>query len=121
MQPNSRFKALVEKCHPHVEHLDPTDLLACLSQQDFVLIDVREKEEYEKGHIPGAVHLSKGVLEVNVEKLVPDENTEIVLYCGGGSRSTLAAYNLKQMGYRRVKSLIGGAKAWQATGKPWQN
>ena len=86
--------------------------------EKFVLVDVREESEYAAGHIPGAVHLSKGVIERDVEKAVPDPAAPVVLYCGGGFRSALAADNLQKMGYTRVESMDGGWRAWTAAGLP---
>jgi len=81
-----------------------------------LLIDVREREEWQAGHIADAIHLSKGVLERDIEKQVPDCHTPMVLYCSGGYRSALAAYNLQRMGYQEVYSLKGGTSAWTAAG-----
>jgi rhodanese-related sulfurtransferase len=85
------------------------------------LIDVREDHEWALGHIPGAVHLGRGILERDIERLFPDVDTEIVLYCGGGYRSALAARSLQEMGYTRVRSLAGGFRGWQGAGRPVQN
>lgn len=81
-----------------------------------ILIDVREDREWDAGHARGAIHLGKGVIERDIEKRIPDENAEIILYCGGGFRSALAAKSLGQMGYRNVASMAGGWRAWQAAG-----
>jgi rhodanese-related sulfurtransferase len=78
----------------------------------FNLIDVRESAEYEAGHIPGARHLSKGLIERDIEKTIPDLDAEIVVYCGGGYRSALAADNLQKMGYTNVISMDGGYRGW---------
>lgn len=80
------------------------------------LIDVREDREWDAGHARGAVHLGKGVIERDIEKQVPDKNAELILYCGGGFRSALAARALGEMGYRNVLSMAGGWRAWQAEG-----
>ena len=85
--------------------------------EPLTIIDVRERDEWDAGHVPGAVHLSKGVIERDIEKAVPDPHAELVLYCGGGSRSALAADNLQKMGYDRVWSLIGGMKGWRDDGQ----
>ena len=77
------------------------------------IIDVREKDEWEKGFIPSAIYLSKGILERDIEKIIPDKNAFVVLYCGGGYRSALAADNLQKMGYTNIHSLIGGYSAWR--------
>lgn len=86
--------------------------------QKFVLIDTREDSEWARGHIPGAIHLGRGVIERDIEKTVPDKNTQIVLYCGGGYRSALAADNLQKMGYRNVISMDGGWRGWTEAGFP---
>lgn len=84
----------------------------------FVLVDVREESEFAAGHLPSAIHLGKGVIERDIEKTIPDRNAPIVLYCGGGYRSALAALNLQQMGYTRVISMDGGYSGWKAAGHP---
>jgi rhodanese-related sulfurtransferase len=89
-----------------------------LPARDFHLVDVREESEWRAGHLPSAQHLGKGVLERDIEKAIPDPGAEIVLYCGGGFRSVLAADALQQMGYRRVRSLAGGYRAWSEAGLP---
>ncbi len=83
-----------------------------------VLVDVREESEWAAGHAAGAIHLGKGIIERDIEKTVPDQGTKLVLYCGGGFRSALAADNLRKMGYRDVISLDGGWKAWTGAGLP---
>jgi rhodanese-related sulfurtransferase len=84
----------------------------------FVLIDVREDNEWAKGHVPGAVHMSKGVIERDIENAVPAKTTPLVLYCGGGYRSALAADNLQKMGYSDVISMDGGWRGWTEAGFP---
>lgn len=84
------------------------------------LVDVREESEFAAGHLPGAVHLGKGVIERDIEKAIPDTAAPIVLYCGGGFRSALAADNLQQMGYTDVLSMDGGYSAWVKAGHPLQ-
>jgi rhodanese-related sulfurtransferase len=78
----------------------------------FHLIDVREESEWAKGHLPGAIHLSKGIIERDIEQTIPDHGARIVLYCGGGFRSALAADSLRMMGYANVESMAGGWRAW---------
>ena len=85
-----------------------------------VLIDVRESDEFAKGHAQNAVHLSKGVIELRIEETVPDLATPIICYCGGGSRSALAADSVQKMGYTNVASMAGGFKAWKEAGQPTQ-
>ena len=84
--------------------------------EKFFLVDVREESEYAAGHLPGAAHLSKGVIERDIEQAIPDASAEIVLYCGGGYRSVLAADNLQKMGYTNVISMDGGIRAWREAG-----
>lgn len=86
--------------------------------EQLVLVDVREESEYAAGHIPGAVHIGKGVMERDVEAKIPDPNTEIILYCGGGFRSALSADNLQKMGYTNVISMDGGWRDWTGKGLP---
>ena len=88
------------------------------SAHPLILVDTREDSEWARGHIPGAVHLSKGIIERDIEKTIPDKDTEIVLYCGGGYRSALAADNLQKMGYRNVISMDGGWRGWTESGFP---
>ena len=84
----------------------------------FLLVDVREESEFAKDHLPGAIHLGKGVIERDIEARVPDLSTEIVLYCGGGFRSALAADNLQKMGYTNVISMDGGIRGWRENNYP---
>jgi len=86
--------------------------------KDFHLLDVREDHEWTEGHIPGAIHLSRGILERDIEVAIPDREAEILLYCGGGYRSALAAENLQKMGYKRVLSVDGGWRGWVDAGFP---
>ena len=86
--------------------------------EKMIIVDVREDNEWARGHIPGAVHLGKGVIERDIEKAIPDKETPLVLYCGGGFRSALAADNLQKMGYRNVTSMDGGWRGWTESGFP---
>ena len=88
------------------------------SGDNFHLVDVREESEFSGGHLPGAVHLSKGVIERDIENAIPDKSAPIVLYCGGGFRSALAADNLQKMGYTNVISMDGGWRGWTEAGYP---
>lgn len=113
--PVSRFHALVAEAKTRVREVSVETLAAELAAASPpVLIDVRETEEFAKGAIPTARHLARGVLEGNIEKAVPDLQTDLVLYCAGGNRSALSADNLQKMGYARVRSLAGGFGAWRA-------
>jgi len=88
------------------------------SGKDVRLIDVREDNEWQAGHATGAVHLGRGIIERDIEKEVPDQGAALILYCGGGYRSALAADNLQRMGYTNVHSMAGGWTAWQEAGAP---
>jgi rhodanese-related sulfurtransferase len=85
------------------------------------VIDVREESEWRAGHAAGAEHLSKGVIERDIERVVPDKTAELILYCGGGFRSALAADALQKMGYSNVHSMAGGWRAWVESGSPTEN
>jgi rhodanese-related sulfurtransferase len=113
------FLALVTEAKRHVRECTPADVKARLDRgETFEFIDVREDREYEADHAAGARHLGRGILERDIEGLIPDQDAEIVLYCGGGFRSALAAESLQKMGYRRVVSMDGGIKAWRDAGYP---
>ena len=86
--------------------------------EKLILVDVREDNEWAKGHLPGAVHMGKGVIERDIELQVPDTRTKLVLYCGGGFRSALVADNLQKMGYTNVESMDGGWRGWTEAGLP---
>ena len=112
--PLPEFKQIVDEAKSQIEEITTDDLKRMQqSGEDFTLIDVRERQEHEKGKIPGATGMPRGVLEVNIDQITTDKDRNIVLYCGGGSRSALAALNLKKMGFRNVKSLIGGFRGWR--------
>jgi len=114
-----KFLALVESIRGRIREITAEELKHRMEgHHGFRLIDVREASEYQAGHLPGAEHVSKGILERDIETTVPDPSTEIVLYCGGGFRSVLAADNLQKMGYRRVLSLAGGWRGWLEAGFP---
>jgi len=86
--------------------------------EKIIMVDTREDSEWARGHIPGAIHLGKGVIERDIEKTIPDKEAVVVLYCGGGFRSALAAENLQKMGYRNVISMDGGWRGWTEAGFP---
>jgi rhodanese-related sulfurtransferase len=114
-----RFLQLVEEVKTRIREVDIAQVQARLERgETFHLVDVREESEWAKGHLPQAVHLGKGVIERDVEQQIADVNAEIVLYCGGGSRSALAADNLRQMGYTNVSSMDGGFRGWREAGLP---
>lgn len=112
-----RFVRLVEEARQRVDETDVPTVHARLGRGDaFHLVDVREESEWARGHLPGAVHLGKGVIERDIEEAIPDLDAEIVLYCGGGYRSALAADNLRRMGYTKVASMDGGFRGWTEAG-----
>jgi rhodanese-related sulfurtransferase len=116
---NPGFLQLVNAARPRVTHTDPAAVKARLDRREtFQFIDVREDGEWAVDHAAGARHIGRGVLERDIETLIPDREADIVLYCGGGYRSTLAADSLQQMGYRRVASMEGGIRAWREAGYP---
>ena len=86
--------------------------------EKMIVVDTREDNEWARGHVPGAIHLGKGVIERDIEKAIPDKEAAIVLYCGGGYRSALAADNIQKMGYRNVTSMDGGWRGWTESGFP---
>jgi rhodanese-related sulfurtransferase len=86
--------------------------------EKIIMVDTREDSEWARGHIPGAIHIGKGVIERDIEKTIPDKEAVVVLYCGGGFRSALAAENLQKMGYRNVISMDGGWRGWTEAGFP---
>jgi rhodanese-related sulfurtransferase len=109
-----RFLKIVDDAKTRVHETTVDDIKARLDRHDnFILIDVREDREYDADHIPGAVHLGKGIIERDIEGKYPDVNTPMVLYCGGGFRSALAADNLQKMGYTNVVSMDGGIREWR--------
>ena len=105
---------LVEETRKSIQETTVDEIKARLDRGDkFLLVDVREESEFARDHIPGAIHLGKGVIERDIEQRVPDTATPLVLYCGGGFRSALAADNLRKMGYTNVLSMDGGYRDWK--------
>jgi rhodanese-related sulfurtransferase len=118
-QHSPRFLRLVQEAKARVRETTVDEVKARLDRgEKLVLIDVREESEYARDHLPGAVSLGKGILERDVEARFPDPATELILYCGGGFRSALAADNLQKMGYSRVVSMDGGIRDWRGKGYP---
>ncbi|HUY88460.1 MAG TPA: rhodanese-like domain-containing protein [Pirellulales bacterium] len=114
-----RFSKLVEDVMPRVREITVAEVHAKVrSGGSFRLVDVREFSEWEQGRLPSAIHLGKGVIERDIETHIPDTGVEIVLYCGGGFRSVLAADNLQKMGYVNVLSMAGGFRSWREAGLP---
>ena len=113
-QHSARFLKIVEDAKQRVREISIDDVKARLDRdENFLLIDVREESEYANDHLPGAIHLGKGVIERDIEERVPQLDTSLVLYCGGGYRSALAADNLQKMGYTSVLSMDGGIRGWR--------
>jgi len=112
--PMPEFKQLVDQVKKEVREIDVARLKQMKAGGEaFALIDVRKPEDWQKGTIPGAATIARGVLELDIDKVTTDKDKKIVLYCGGGSRSALAAYMLQKMGFRNVLSLAGGFKGWK--------
>jgi rhodanese-related sulfurtransferase len=118
MAHNQGFLDLVNDSKSRVKQIDITGYQRMARDEKPLLIDVREDGEWAAGHAAGALHLGKGIIERDIETKIPDKGTKMVLYCGGGFRSALAADNLQKMGYRNVISLDGGWRAWQEAGLP---
>ncbi|HLW34174.1 MAG TPA: rhodanese-like domain-containing protein [Chthoniobacterales bacterium] len=112
------YRDLVAEAKKKITEISPTDAAAKAKSRDAVIVDVREKDEFDEDHIPDAVHMSRGTIELEIEDKFPDRNTEIICHCGGGGRSALAAETLQKMGYKNVRSMAGGFKTWKAVGLP---
>lgn len=116
-QHSPAFLKLVKEAKTHIKETDVPTIKGRLEKgEKFFLIDTREDNEWEKGRLPGALHLGKGVIERDIEGAIPDKAAEVVLYCGGGFRSALAADNLQKMGYTNVVSMDGGFRGWVEAG-----
>lgn len=114
-----RFLQLVDSIRVNIRECGVQDVQQRIAAgESFLLFDVREESEYAAGHLPGARPLGKGIIERDIEQLVPDPDREIILYCGGGFRSALAADNLQKMGYTNVISMDGGYRGWKEAGFP---
>lgn len=114
-----RFLAIVDDARKRVRETNVDDVKRRLDRgEQITLIDVREESEYAADHLPGAIHIGKGILERDIETKVPDTSRELILYCGGGFRSALAADNLQKMGYRNVISMDGGIRGWREKNYP---
>jgi len=119
MAHSPQFLKLVNEAKKQVKETNVADVKRRMdSGEKFLLVDVREDNEWEKGHVPGAVHMGRGVIERDIETQVPETSAKMILYCGGGFRSALVADNLQKMGYKNVESMDGGWKGWVAAGLP---
>jgi rhodanese-related sulfurtransferase len=116
-EPN-RFQKLVAQAKQHITEISPADARKQAETGDAILIDVREESDWREGHARGARHLSRGVIELEIEEQIPDLKQPIICYCGGGSRSALVAESLQKMGYENVCSMAGGMRAWKEAGLP---
>jgi rhodanese-related sulfurtransferase len=117
----ARFLALVNDAKKRIKETNVADMKRRMDAgEKIALVDVREESEWAQGHLPGAIHMGKGIIERDIEQRVPDTNAKIVLYCGGGFRSALTADNLQKMGYTNVESMDGGWKGWIGAGLPTQ-
>ncbi|HVM98113.1 MAG TPA: rhodanese-like domain-containing protein [Candidatus Acidoferrales bacterium] len=117
MKHSPGFLKIVDDARRRIRELSVADVKAMLDRrEEFELVDVREESEWARGHLPHARHLSKGIIERDVEATYPDPMTKLVLYCGGGYRSALVADNLQKMGYSNVYSMDGGWRGWNEAG-----
>ncbi len=113
----ARFLKLAAEARSRIEEISPREAFALLKETT-VLVDVREREEFQRGHIPDALHLARGIAEFEIEARYPNTSGEILLYCGAGNRSALVADSLRRMGYSQVRTIAGGFKAWLEAGFP---
>ena len=118
MAEHSGFEKLVADAKKKIAEISPTEAAAKSKSGEAVIIDVREKDEWDEEHIPDATHVSRGTIELDIEEKVPDSDAMIICHCGGGGRSALAAESLQKMGYKNVRSMAGGLRAWKAAGLP---
>jgi rhodanese-related sulfurtransferase len=117
----THYEELVANAKKNITEILPTDAELKSKSGDAIIVDVREKDEWDEERIPGTIHLSRGTIEWKIEEKIPDLNTTIICHCGGGGRSALAAESLQKMGYKNVRSMAGGFKAWKAAGLPTTN
>lgn len=119
MKHSPRFLKLVNEVKPRIKETNIADVKKRMdSGEKFLLVDVRDDHEWANGHLPGAVHMSRGLIERDIEVKVPETSSKMILYCGGGFRSALVADNLQKMGYTNVESMDGGWKGWLEAGLP---
>jgi phage shock protein E len=112
------YEKLVAEAKKNVTEISPAEAAAKANSGEAVIVDVREKDEWDEGHVPGAIHVSRGTIELDIEEKFADKNALIICHCGGGGRSALVAESLQKMGYKNVRSMAGGLKAWRASGLP---
>jgi len=116
MGEHARFEKLVAEAKKKITEISATEAAEKLKSGEALIVDVREKDEWDEERIPNATHLSRGTIELEIEEKVPNRNAIIICHCGGGGRSALAAKSLQKMGYKNVRSIAGGLKAWKAAG-----
>ncbi|HEY2143948.1 MAG TPA: rhodanese-like domain-containing protein [Candidatus Udaeobacter sp.] len=118
MAKHARFEKLVAEAKKNITEISPQEAAAKLKGGEAVIVDVRDKDEWDEEHIPGATHMSRGTIELDIEEKVPNTSALVICHCGGGGRSALAAESLQKMGYKNVRSMASGLKAWKAAGSP---
>jgi rhodanese-related sulfurtransferase len=118
MGEHAGFERLVTEAKKKITETSPTEAAEKSKNGEAVIVDVREKDEWDEEHIPGAIYMSRGTIELDIEEKVPDMSATIICHCGGGGRSALAAESLQKIGYKNVRSMAGGLKAWRAAGLP---
>src|SRR5438067_2816996 len=118
MAEHAGFEKLVAEAKKKITEISPTEAAGRSKSGEAVIVDVREKDEWDEEHIPDATHMGRGTSEFDIEEKGPDKDAMIVSHCGGGGRSGLAAETLKKMGYKNARSMAGGFKAWKAAGFP---
>lgn len=119
MKHSDAFEKLVREIKPRIREISVEEVVAKQNRSDkFYFVDVREDHEWSEGHAAGAMHIGRGILERDIDKHIGDLDAEVVLYCGGGYRSALAADNIQKMGYRNVLSMAGGIRGWREKGLP---
>src|SRR2546428_5859880 len=118
MAEHTEFEKLVAEAKKNIREISPTEAAAKLKSGDALIIDVREKDEWDEEHIPGAMHMSRGTIELDIEEKAPDSNAMIICHCGGGGRGALATESLQKMGYKNVRNMAGGFQALKAAGLP---
>ena len=118
-QHSPRFLKIVENAKKRIREVSVDDVKTKIDRAEkFVLVDVREESEWAKDHLPGAIHLGKGIIERDIEATAPDKSTELILYCGGGYRSSAAASLLARAGFTHLLNVAGGTTAWVRAGLP---
>ena|SRR5919201_1003220 len=118
MAEHTRFEKLVAEAKKNITEISPEEAAQKMQDHAAVIVDVREKDEWDQEHIPHGIHMSRGTIELDIEEKIPDPNTVIICHCGGGGRGALATESLQKMGYKNARNMAGGFKAWKAAGLP---